>query len=533
MARRKHKARRNANHPATAWNEDLIDPQLWMLARGGDVPSMYELQRRMVGDVPGSYYYTGKKNPKRGQVDVHGRIKAKDIHGVIIPWLLSDPYLVGMTEERALRLFRSMKRYPMEPGAEHSCRWWKPSPGQREDICQMALKAWRDGQARKNPSPSHQYNVEAVMGEDGAEWAQWDQSRAGVMHRNPREQRYIVSGTNREGTKLGVIVDASSPQEAEWKARQLFPPMGHLAAEIAEEEPFAGWVPNIVSYMPYRPASYGRNNGLLGDLAGGGRRLRAKDLVHYPRGRAAPPEAYKHFLKPSTKSWPIWRADTGFAHAKVALQYMTRGFGNSSEYPQLIERMAQIIPPSDPQWGEIWEKYQRNRAKIAKKAGRVMPDYANYVRRNPVTATTLFVVSQLLPLVVALAKKMGQKKWTKLKGMTIPQRAQELDKMIGRAAAVGGVMGPAGIAPMIVWKRLGKMLGKEKLLITMAQMIDDPQVQETVQQTGQLALEAGQAAAEAKMAGGSASGAAKKVAMKKIPLPKAANNRGRRRRRRR
>lgn len=51
-------------------------------------------------------------------------------------------------------------------------------------------------------------------------------------------------------------------------------------------------------------------------------------------------------------------------HAKIALQYMTRGFGNHSEYPVLLERLADIWPPENPANSDIWDMYRRNRTKI-------------------------------------------------------------------------------------------------------------------------------------------------------------------------
>ena len=51
-------------------------------------------------------------------------------------------------------------------------------------------------------------------------------------------------------------------------------------------------------------------------------------------------EARSFYLKPSTKSWPVGDEQ----HALIALQYMTRGFGNRSEYPQLLERLLQRWP---------------------------------------------------------------------------------------------------------------------------------------------------------------------------------------------
>lgn len=98
--------------------------------------------------------------------------------------------------------------------------------------------------------------------------------------------------------------------------------------------------------------------------------------------RAQPESHYKHFLKPSTRSWPIWRRDTGYDHARVAIQFMLRGFGNKREYPALIHRMAELIPPSDPMYAHIWEFYSQNRADIARTAQQDMPSIERLVKRN-------------------------------------------------------------------------------------------------------------------------------------------------------
>lgn len=73
------------------------------------------------------------------------------------------------------------------------------------------------------------------------------------------------------------------------------------------------------------------------------------------------------FLKPETRSWPVSDKD----HAFIALQYMTRGFGNRSEYPTLIQRLAQIWPPS--RHPDVWAWYESHRGQIEEKAGRAMP----------------------------------------------------------------------------------------------------------------------------------------------------------------
>jgi hypothetical protein len=65
-----------------------------------------------------------------------------------------------------------------------------------------------------------------------------------------------------------------------------------------------------------------------------------------------------YYLKPQTSSWPAGDEE----HALIALQYMTRGFGDRSEYPQLLARLFARWPlDRNP---KIAERYARLRPKI-------------------------------------------------------------------------------------------------------------------------------------------------------------------------
>lgn len=75
------------------------------------------------------------------------------------------------------------------------------------------------------------------------------------------------------------------------------------------------------------------------------------------------------FLKPSTRSWPV----SDRKHAKIALQYMMRGFGKPSEYPKLVRRLAEHYPPEDAANRSIWTMYRKNIEAIEVKAGKKMP----------------------------------------------------------------------------------------------------------------------------------------------------------------
>lgn len=107
------------------------------------------------------------------------------------------------------------------------------------------------------------------------------------------------------------------------------------------------------------------------------RRSGARDiLVLDAKGNELPgfaPTAKKNrgevFLKPSTRSWPVGDRK----HAKIALQYMTRGFGTKAEYPTLVRRLADIYPVEDSANRAIWTMYRKQLGAIEQNAGRKMP----------------------------------------------------------------------------------------------------------------------------------------------------------------
>jgi hypothetical protein len=101
---------------------------------------------------------------------------------------------------------------------------------------------------------------------------------------------------------------------------------------------------------------------------------RGAALAPPPTDMSSARPGYGGFLKAGTTSWPAWKASTGWNHAKVAIQFMTRGFGVRGDYPKYIRRLAKFLPPSNPRFSEIWDTYVRNRSKIAAMAGRPMPD---------------------------------------------------------------------------------------------------------------------------------------------------------------
>lgn len=72
-------------------------------------------------------------------------------------------------------------------------------------------------------------------------------------------------------------------------------------------------------------------------------------------------EARSFYLKPETKSWPAGDEQ----HALIALQYMTRGFGNRAKYPRLLARLRQRWPLD--QYPRVAAAYKRLMPKIEEK----------------------------------------------------------------------------------------------------------------------------------------------------------------------
>jgi len=156
-------------NPKTKWNSDLIDSQVMMLAQGGDIESMFEVQRRVNTKVPGSRLYQGKKNPKTDWVE-------QRYNGT---WFIQRWY------------GGEFGKFSSEAKAKAHLR--------------EEQRAQRKG--KKNPSPPRQYGVESVIGEDGADWAKWAQDRQGIPRRNPRVFDFVASG---RGGKVSDLVGTGS-----------------------------------------------------------------------------------------------------------------------------------------------------------------------------------------------------------------------------------------------------------------------------------------------------------------------------------
>jgi hypothetical protein len=128
-----------------------------------------------------------------------------------------------------------------------------------------------------------------------------------------------------------------------------------------------------------------------------------------------------------------------------------------------------------------------------------------YARRN-VAASTLMAVSTYAPILLKLAKKLGEKKWNHLLSLPVEERAKELFKLSRRFQWIN----PGLAIPATMMRKLGPFKKKRaalnrKLWMEMAKKMDDPQVQAAAREAGSLAMEAGSAALAAKMGGGGSS----------------------------
>lgn len=177
-------------------------------------------------------------------------------------------------------------------------------------------------------------------------------------------QKYHISdgdliALNAQGMNMSDIADMLLEKDSEYV---------RLKAAAARDDKAAAKVEELLRRVGdtlIKRASRARQK--LGEWAGPHRNPRA-----LPNYRGYQPGEREHlpasaFLKPETRSWPVSDKD----HAFIALQYMTRGFGNRKEYPMLIQRLAQIWPPSGHP--DIWSWYEAHRAQIEQMAGRHMP----------------------------------------------------------------------------------------------------------------------------------------------------------------
>jgi len=105
-----------------------------------------------------------------------------------------------------------------------------------------------------------------------------------------------------------------------------------------------------------------------------------------PRGGFAQSERAElpswYFLKPSTRGWPAGDPRKGARdemHALEVIQYMTRGFGSRTDYPKLINKLAERYPVEDETNRSIWTAYRQALPRLGDK----MPTVRELRSREP------------------------------------------------------------------------------------------------------------------------------------------------------
>jgi hypothetical protein len=331
--------------PDAKMMRQLIDPQLWRLADGGDRQAMYELERRGP-----SHYRPARPNPSEKCPSCKGSGYAGPLGDTCercegSGWLSVETCgscrkkVRGGTVETSQGDWVCGSCYDQEQGISrdrfgYRIRRNPPNPYlmKLEDAIKGKGKGGKKARkhkrghkklARRNTTASPAARGFTFMhADDNNQWAEWALSRQGIQHR---------------GTGYG-------PGSWPVAARQN---PGKVAKKIK---------------------TFSKGQALW--------------HVSPPTDMSSARPGYGGFLKAGTTSWPAWKASTGWNHAKVAIQFMTRGFGVRGDYPKYIRRLARFLPPSNPTFSEIWATYTRNRTKIAAKAGRPMPTLAELKRRG-------------------------------------------------------------------------------------------------------------------------------------------------------
>jgi hypothetical protein len=233
-----------------------------------------------------------------------------------------------------------------------------------------------------------------LQAEDNHEWAEWALSRQGIQHRgmgntpsgwpvgarmNGKGMSPAVAGFMKHGAQQERVLTREEEKEEE---KQETARRRRIAAERK-----ARGAPRKKSRLPHKAKRQeDQKDAEFLALVRGNRRgaYREAQLLSRGSGSRGGYSAEERadlldldFLKPEMRSWPV--ADP--AHAKIALEYMSRGFGNVSEYPMLIMRLAQIWPPT-PKNKKIWGYYAKNRTKIGRKCGCKMPSLKELKRQS-------------------------------------------------------------------------------------------------------------------------------------------------------
>ena len=315
--------------------KQLLDPQLWSLADGGDRWAMHELHRRGP-----AHYLPARPNPD---------------------WAW---------------------------GREGEEGWTPPDPTAGWTATRLKKGVWKvSGELKKGDGIRH-YQVSAPTGRKAIKIALED-SRVNPPPIFPPAK--AKSNTKKKGMsqKVASFFKHGGEQERAYHRRESSERRAEVLAEdrrLAARARRKREKDKLVGSTGMTEAQLRRllkKNPNLAALVGGGRGLRLRDLTEDkqlfsygsgPRGgyslaeRKALPACW--FLKPRTRGWPV--ADE--RHVEIALQYMTAGRGRPVEYPKLVKRMAKLWPVAE--YPHLWKIYTRNRAKIQRKHNGPMPTLA-------------------------------------------------------------------------------------------------------------------------------------------------------------
>ena len=225
-------------------------------------------------------------------------------------------------------------------------------------IAHKLAKRGREALKAAANNPRGRRDMTMLIGEDGAEWAKWSQNREGIIHRNPSLEAkrrkiqdqidlidHMIDGATRYGPGAEFGGGGHGPAAAQIRA------WVEERADLVEALRKLG--PSGETTIPplrnpqvlYFPGKGTRGSGPRGGYS-------PAERAELPRGA---------FLKPGSRSWPVSDKE----HAKIAWQYRTRGFGNRSEYPLLLQRLAGFWPVD--QNPDIWAKYRQYQPDIEEK----------------------------------------------------------------------------------------------------------------------------------------------------------------------
>jgi len=358
----------------------LIDPQLWRLADGGDEWAMHELERRGPAHYRPARPNPGKANPNTKKKGMSQKVASFFKHG----GEQERAYHRRESSERRAEVLAEDRRLAARARRKREKDKLVGSTGMTEAQLRRLLK--------KNP-PHPSFLSYVGQRERSGE------RRIGLMARLPRMSWEDLQAMAGAGGPLAQLATYEleyrkqltkkrhgSRRVANPRATKNPAARGFEFMHADDNEYWAEWA-MARQGIPHRGQGTGpgawpvgaQANPKLAAFVSGGRGLRCRDLTYKTGLPPAPPisrarPGYGAFLKAGTTSWPAWKRGSGWEHATVAIQYMTRGVGIPQDYPAYIVKLAHFLPPSNPATASIWEIYTRNLKKIEAKHGGPMPE---------------------------------------------------------------------------------------------------------------------------------------------------------------